>query len=200
MIDIVVILIAIKCIALIVEDVIAAARGKTSPRRQERERRDRADRAAGREPKRTRSAIGKYLADLVEDASDAARESRPERWEQRRKRREERRIYRQRRKQGPVAIEFDQQAKHWYGICDLCGWRSRPYQLRRNADDAAKRHAEAQHRGADQQQPPSPPESEPPRPTRTTANRKPRRRSDDQRQLQPVPELESNPPQINEGS
>jgi hypothetical protein len=198
MVDVVLVLITLKVIALIFEDVVAAARGKTSPRRQEREKRERVDRAAGREPKRTRSAIGKYFADLIEDASDAARERRPERWEQRRQRREERRaIYRERRTRGPVAIEYDRQAKHWYGNCDLCDWRSRPYQLKRNADDASKQHTDIHHTDTDEDPDTMPEPTRRPSPARRT---KRPARSGSPQQLRPIPELESVPPKINEGS
>ncbi len=133
-----------KIAVMLFEDAAYAARGKRSPRMEERARRRDAEAAGGAGDRpaaawaRTRAAAGDYLAGLAEDGASAARAGR-------RRRRA--------RKRGRLAVDgvlvdVDDDDR-WYADCDTCGWSSRPFQLEANAKRAGAEHARTHRDDAD---------------------------------------------------
>lgn len=159
-------MIIVHWLVLLADDVSCTVRGRQSPRMKARQQRREAA-ARGKRPRtavgRTRRAVGDYFAGLTEDAAIAAQESR-------RRRRARRHA---RNGEGPVLIDFDQHAGHWYGTCDLCGWTSRPHRVEDHARDEAADHVHSEHEEDDPQPepvpaPPQPIEAGAPRPDPTT--------------------------------
>jgi hypothetical protein len=123
-------------------DVTHAMRGMRSPRMQARDRRwDRSN--ARRDADKTgappidsthriRRASGGYIAGIIEDALDRARESGIKRGARRKAKREF---------PGPTGTTFNPTTRKWTVVCDRCGWASREYSTEPEANQMRDVHA-----------------------------------------------------------
>lgn len=133
-----------KLAVLLFDDAVSTARGKRSPRLKARDKQRAASStsASGSAStsawRRSQTAVGGYLAGLVEDATVSARSSRRKRTA---------------RKHGRRAVDgvFTDLADDsgWYADCDTCGWSSRPYRIESNAQLAGAEHARTHRDDAD---------------------------------------------------
>ncbi|GAB1646894.1 hypothetical protein [Krasilnikovia sp. MM14-A1259] len=128
----------------ILEDAAyGVVRGKQSPRQRERAAHQAAERAAAAAGQpapppsgnwgRTKTAVGDYLAGVVEDATATARS---------RKRRA------QARRAGAQATDgvfVDHDEDGFVADCDICGWCSRRFRIEANALAAGREHTRTEH-------------------------------------------------------
>lgn len=141
-----------KLVVLLLEDAsYNILRGKRSPRQQQRAK-DRAAAAAGQPVSapatglgRAGTAVGGYLAGLVEDATAGARA--------RRRRAIARR--RGRKAVDGMFVDPDDGGDGFVADCDLCGWSSRPFRVEANALAAGREHTRTEHPEAYHEDPPA---------------------------------------------